>query len=198
LTILNRCCTCSKTIFAVVIAAAAAVAVAAVAAVVIESNNNYNSVSAIRLTGQQFFANGTGIAYFDNGTTQPFDHPITTQKGFYYDNSTKFLAIGGVEDIPGVVNVNESIIAHVRENGHSTPIPGSNIVNVTIPSGAELLPANQTFQPNVVKVKVGDTIRFVNEDFNIHIIMSPPSILSESYNASIGVDYDAVAVKASH
>jgi hypothetical protein len=50
------------------------------------------------MTGQQYFANGTGIAYFDDGTTQSFKHIITAAAGYYYDNSTIFYT----GEIPGV------------------------------------------------------------------------------------------------
>jgi plastocyanin len=47
-------------------------------------------------------------------------------------------------------------------------------VNITTPRGAKMLPDNQTFQPNVVRVKVGDLVSFVNKDSQVHRIVSPP------------------------
>jgi hypothetical protein len=37
--------------------------------------------NALRLTGHQYFSNGTGIEYFDDGTTQPFKDMITSANG---------------------------------------------------------------------------------------------------------------------
>ncbi len=37
-----------------------------------------SSVSALRLIGERFFANGTGTAYFDDGTAASFRHTITS------------------------------------------------------------------------------------------------------------------------
>ena len=63
-----------------------------------------SSVSALRLIGERFFANGTGTAYFDDGPTASFRHTITSVAGYYYDNSTVF-AVG---EIPGF-DINNTI-----------------------------------------------------------------------------------------
>ena len=33
--------------------------------------------AALEMTGQQYFANGTAIAYFDDGSTSKFEHEMT-------------------------------------------------------------------------------------------------------------------------
>ena len=115
----------------------------------------------IELSGQQYFANGTGIMYFSDNTTMPFTHSITPENGYYYDNSTLFL----IGEIPGV-SAEPKDIASLMSTGTQ--------VNITIPRSAEMLTDNQTFQPNVVRVKVGDLVSFVNNDFQVHRIVSPP------------------------
>jgi len=114
-----------------------------------------------QLSGQQYFANGTGIMYFSDNTTMPFTHSITPENGYYYDNSTLFL----IGEMPGV-SAEPKDIASLMYTGTQ--------VNITIPRGAEMLPDNQTFQPNVVRVKVGDLVSFVNNNFQVHRIVSPP------------------------
>jgi len=116
----------------------------------------------IELSGQQYFANGTGIMYFSDNTTVPFTHSITPENGYYYDNSTLFL----IGEIPGGVSAGPKDIASMMYTGTQ--------VNITIPHGAKMLPDNQTFQPNVVRVNVGDLVTFVNNDFQVHRIVSPP------------------------
>jgi plastocyanin len=131
-----------------------------------------NSAYALNLIGERFFANGTGLAYFDDNTTRPFLHSFTPEKGFYYDNSTEFLA----GDIPGVSIRNNSITMNGNFTRNvTTNVPGSTTVDIIIASGAELLPGNQTFQPNIVTVKVGDIVTWINADSGVHRIMSPPA-----------------------
>jgi hypothetical protein len=120
----------------------------------------YSSVSALRLIGERFFANGTGMAYFDDGTTASFRHTITSAAGYYYDNSTVF-AVG---EIPGF-EMNDTIT--------TLGIPG-DVITVTIPYGAEVL-GNRSLQPSsIIKGQVGDVVTFKNEDWRSHSIRSPP------------------------
>jgi plastocyanin len=74
--------------------------------------------------------------------------------------------------------VNDSLFTLDPATGEmiDSNIPGSKIVNVTIPYGTELLPGNQTFQPNIVRIKVGDIVQWINEDWQIHDFMSPPGL----------------------
>lgn len=117
------------------------------------------SVSALRLIGERFFANGTGTAYFDDGTTASFRHTITSAAGYYYDNSTVF-AVG---EIPGF-DMNDTITLGIA----------GDIITVTIPYGAELL-GNSSIQPSsIIRAKVGDVVTFKNEDWRSHSIRSPP------------------------
>lgn len=123
----------------------------------------------VELIGQQYFENGTGISYFSDNTSRPFAHSITPENGFYYNNSVTY----SVGDVLGV-NVTTT-----------TPQTTGKVINNTIPYGASLLPANQTFQPNSVTVKLGDTIQFVNNDYQSHRIVSPPSTLFDSNNKEV-------------
>jgi hypothetical protein len=126
------------------------------------SSVNYyssSSASALRLIGERFFPNGTGIAYFDDGTTASFRHTITSAAGYYYDNSTVF-AVG---EIPGF-DMNNTITLGID----------GDIITVTIPYGADLL-GNNSIQPSsIIKAKVGDVVTFKNEDWQSHSIRSPP------------------------
>lgn len=126
----------------------------------LSSVNYYSpSVSALRLIGERFFANGTGTAYFDDGTTASFRHTITSAAGYYYDNSTVF-AVG---EIPGF-DMNDTITLGIT----------GDIITVTIPYGAELL-GNSSIQPSsIIRAKVGDVVTFKNEDWRSHSIRSPP------------------------
>lgn len=91
--------------------------------------------NALRLTGHQYFSNGTGIAYFDDGTTQPFKHMITSANGYYFDNSTIFYT----GEIPGLSS--ERGVKCDTGTTRNTGIYGNrtNIVNVTIIRGADLI-----------------------------------------------------------
>lgn len=126
------------------------------------SSVNYyssSSASALRLIGERFFANGTGIAFFDDGTKASFRHTITSAAGYYYDNSTVF-AVG---EIPGF-DMNDTITLGLT----------GDIITITIPYGAELL-GNSSIQPSsIIKAKVGDVVTFKNEDWQSHSIRSPP------------------------
>jgi len=135
---------------------------------------------ALRMTGQQFFANGTGTAYFDDGTTYPFNHTITPEEGYYYDSSTVFVA----GEIPGY-EINETIIAINNQRGLGST---GDIINVTIAYGSEFL-GNRSFQPtNIIKAKVGDVVLFKNEDWQSHRIISPPS--TSSSEVPVGANFD--------
>jgi hypothetical protein len=118
-----------------------------------------SSVSALRLIGERFFANGTGTAYFDDGTTASFRHTITSAAGYYYDNSTVF-AVGEIPEF----DVNDTITLGIT----------GDIITVTILYGAELL-GNNSIQPSsIINAKVGDVVMFKNEDWQSYSIRSPP------------------------
>jgi hypothetical protein len=120
------------------------------------------TTGVLEMIGQQFFKNGTGIAYFNDNSTRPFTHAITPENGFYYDNSTVFLD----GDVPGV---------SIKPDEFYGLMTGNTTI-ITIPNGAGLLPPNQKFQPNLVTVKVGDTIQFLNNDYKAHRVVSPPDL----------------------
>lgn len=91
--------------------------------------------NALRLTGHQYLSSGTGIAYFDDGTTQPSKHMITSANGYYFDNSTIFYT----GEIPGLssergVKCDTGATRNTGIYGN-----GTNIVNVTIIRGGDLI-----------------------------------------------------------
>jgi hypothetical protein len=47
---------------------------------------------------------------------------------------------------------------------------------------------NKSFQPNPVKVKVGDTITWLNQDWQSHRLMSPPETFDSSVPAGANFD----------
>jgi plastocyanin len=155
--------------------------------------DQYYSANALSLIGERFFENGTGIAYFDDGTTQGFHHTITPRKGYYYDNSTIFYA-GNIPGISNVSNITTTTIdsggggdkrgcAQLTQalqdlfecdtGGERGSAATGKIVNVTIAYGAEFL-GNKTLQPSIVKINVGDTVVWTNEDWSVHDLLSPP------------------------
>jgi plastocyanin len=142
--------------------------------------------STTDLIGQQYFENGTGISYFSDNSSKLFTHSITPQNGFLYDNSTTY-TIGEVPASSAMSNNNNT-----NASSNISPPATGKVINITIPSGADLLPANQTFQPNSVTVKVGDIMQFVNRDSQSHRIVSPPSTLFDLSNKSVpsGVTFD--------
>jgi hypothetical protein len=64
-----------------------------------------SSANAISLIGERFFANRTGLGYFDDGTARLFTHTLAPESGSYYDNSTAFVA----GNVPGIGLVVEAI-----------------------------------------------------------------------------------------
>jgi plastocyanin len=110
----------------------------------------------VKVTGERYFANGTGIAYFTDGTTRLFRHMITPEKEYFYDNSTIFYA----GDIPEVNSTNATSTGRT--------------VNVSINFGGSNL-GNKSFDPNPVRIKVGDTVTWTNDDqYSTYTIASPP------------------------
>lgn len=136
--------------------------------------------TTVELIGQQYFENGTGISYFSDNTSRPFTHSITPENGFYYNNSVTY----SIGEVPAASSNNNNNSNNASSSNISPPTTG-NVINITIPYGVDQLPANQTFQPNSVTVKVGDTIQFVNNDYQSHRIVSPPSTLFDSNNKAV-------------
>jgi len=60
---------------------------------------------ALSMTGQQYFGNGTGIAYYDDGRTEKFVHTIAENYGYYFDNKTNFY----VGYVPGLGNNTDAV-----------------------------------------------------------------------------------------
>jgi plastocyanin len=138
------------------------------------------STTALSLTGEQFLPNGTGIAHLDDGTMIPFNHTITPTNGFYYDNSTVFVA----GEIPGF-EMNETITAMNNQSGGLGST--GNMINVAIAFGSEFL-GDMSFQPNKLKAKVGDVVTFKNEDWKDHRLMSPPAASNPAVSAGANFD----------
>jgi plastocyanin len=129
------------------------------------------------MTGQQLFANGTGLAYFDDGTTTRFSHTITATEGYYYDNSTAFY----IGEIPGINNTSPDNGVRCGENATTLDSGTSNdVVNITIIRGASLVEnKSRVFEPSpVISIKVGDTVTWINEDISVRWIASPPLSMS--------------------
>ena len=126
-----------------------------------DSSSNQSSSSGgvgrgVEVTGQRYFANSTGVAYFTDGATRLFRHTITPENEFYYDNSTIFYA----GDIPEVNSTNATSTGRT--------------VNVSINFGGSNL-GNKSFDPNPVRIMVGDTVTWTNNDlYSAYIITSPP------------------------
>jgi plastocyanin len=57
--------------------------------------------------------------------------------------------------------------------------------------GAKLLPVNQTFQPNLVTVEVGDKVAWKNEDWNLHQIVSPRQTFLSNPAVPTGMNFDS-------
>jgi plastocyanin len=124
------------------------------------------TTSALELTGHQLFANGTGLAYFDDGTAQSFKHMIIAAAGYYYDNSTIFYT----GEIPGIPQA-EGIQCGSKVNNTR----GDSVL-ITLIRGADLIQnKSKAIEPSpVVRINVGDTVTWVNKDYVIHTITSPP------------------------
>lgn len=151
-------------------------------AVILYSANNALATTQLAMIGQQYFPDGTGIAYFNDGTTQEFEHRLTEDEGYYFDESTQFY-IGAV---PGVGNNTDSVVCEdlsavdgsmltsTRDNNSATD--GANITNVTIIRGASILEdKSRAIDPSpIITIKVNDTVRWINEDANNFWLTLPP------------------------
>jgi hypothetical protein len=139
------------------------------------------TATALEMTGQQYFANGTGIAYFEDGTTESFIHTITPEEGYYHDNSTAFV-YGNIPGYEGNITISNTNVKADELDAIAETGGGSSIINVTIPSGATILAnsnGSRAIQPsNIIHAKVGDIIFFSNEDYENHWLVSPPDSFS--------------------
>jgi plastocyanin len=116
--------------------------------------------------GNRFFANGTGLAYFNDSAVFQFNQAITPSYGFYYDDSTIFY--GG--DFPGVTANKTNTSGSVNRNINNT------MNDAAIPRGIGAESRNLTLQPDVLRITVGDIVRWINEDWNSHSLNSPPYV----------------------
>jgi hypothetical protein len=61
----------------------------------------------------EFFQNGTGIVYFANGTILHFNHTLTPQNGYLYDNGTIYYTSNGSQVDLTKVDKNSLIITDI-------------------------------------------------------------------------------------
>ncbi len=93
--------------------------------------------------------------------------------GFYYDDLTIFYA-GDIPDVTASMNTTAN--NNVNSNNDNTTTTTTTAHDIVIPRGFEASPCNVTIQPRVLKIKVGDTVRWVNEDWNSVSLRSPPYV----------------------
>ena len=168
----------------------------------------------LTMTGQQFFANGTGLAYFSDGSISKFEHEMTRQEGWYYDNSTIFYT----GEIPGISSANNTkcsggfsslgdVIADLFDNDTSnskTTIDNSSnsssITNhtLTIINGANVIEnKSKAIQPSpIIRIKAGDTVTWVNEDMTPHDLKAPPGNVMYSQQIPSGQTIDVTLFSA--
>jgi plastocyanin len=159
---------------------------------VILAQPTQQSAATLSMTGQQFFANGTGLAYFNDGSISKFEHEMTPQEGWYYDNTTIFYT----GEIPGISSTNNTkcsggvsslgdAIAKLFDNDTSNSTTtidnssnSSSITNhtLTIINGANVIEnKSKAIQPSpIIRIKAGDTVTWVNEDMTPHDLKAPP------------------------
>jgi plastocyanin len=160
--------------------------------VILLSMNIAVGTAQLAMIGQQYFADGTGIAYFNEGTTEGFEHALTADEGYYYDESTPFY----LDAVPEVGNNTGSVVcgdinaleearqAAAINSSRTMPSPddnnsilgSGNITSVAIIRGASLLSdKSRAVDPSpIVTIKVNDTVTWINEDTTMHSIISPP------------------------
>lgn len=136
----------------------------------------------LRMTGQQFLPNGTGLAYFSDGSISEFEHEMTPQEGWYYDNTTTIFYTG---EIPGISTANNTKCSggysDFNKNSTMTSINTNTTQHtLTIINGADIIEnKSKAIQPNpIIRIKAGDTVTWINEDRTTHILTSPPGEFS--------------------
>ena len=67
-------------------------------------------------------------------------------------------------------------------------VANSNTTTVSILFGAVDL-GNKAFSSNPVKIKVGDTVTWKNDDRNFHLLESPPTLRSGTAGMNFNSDY---------
>ena len=125
------------------------------------------------IIGERYFPDGTSIAYLNNGTTQEMIHYFNIGKGFVFDNTTIFYA----GEMPEIKNASA--------NATTTPTGNVSFVQI-LPGSVNTL--NEHYNINPVRIHVGDTITWINNDAQYtHYIKSPPS----SPSGITGLDMDS-------
>jgi plastocyanin len=127
--------------------------------------------TTLSMTGQQYFPNGTALAYFNDGTISEFEHEMTPAKGYYYDNSTIFY----FGEVPGISSADNIKCGENTTSGDNNS-SGGELIEATIISGANVIEnKSRAIQPSsVITINAGDTLTWVNEDFGFHIVSMPP------------------------
>lgn len=163
----------------------------AIAAILFSTNVALGTTTQLVMTGQQYFADGTGIAYFNDGTTEQFNHTLTEDAGYYYNESTPFY----IDEVPGIGNNNGGVIcaddidelaaatnssrtrSSSSSNDDNIPLGSGNITTITIIRGASLLSdKSRALDPTpIVHIKANDIITWLNQDTTSHWIKSPPT-----------------------
>jgi plastocyanin len=153
---------------------------------------------ALSITGQQYFANGSGIAYFDDNSTSKFEHEMTQQNGWYYDNKTVFY----VGEIPGVSTANNVKCSggYSDTTGNSTIITNNNNISqatnhtLTIINGADVIEnKSKAILPSpIITIRAGDTVTWTNNDATTHIIRAPPGNFMFEGKIPYGQSFDTI------
>lgn len=154
---------------------------------------------ALSMIGQQYFANGTGIAYFDDNSTSKFEHEMTQLNGWYYDNKTIFY----VGEIPGVSTANNvKCSGGYGDTSNSTTTIVNNSSNsnnttnhtLTIINGADVVEnKSKAIQPSpIITIKAGDTVTWTNNDATTHIIRAPPGNFMFEGKIPYGQTFDTI------
>ncbi len=166
------------------------------------SANVILGTTQLAMIGQQYFGDGTGIAYFNDGSTEEFEHSLTADEGYYYEESTAFY----LDAVPGVGNNTGSVVcgddistlerarqaAAVTNSSSGTmssssppsdnnSILGSgNITTTTIIRSASLLSdKSRAVDPSpIVHIKVNDIVTWLNQDTTSHWLTSLPTSFS--------------------
>jgi plastocyanin len=183
--------------------------------VIVESSpQQFSSPTNIKVVmGERYFPDGTGTAFINDGTTLRFSHQVTPTNGYYYDNSTVFLAglIPGftknfitvnpsLDEIanrsandrfsytPFYDNNNNSNAGGIMNSSSNAPPPAHrNVTKIIISNSITQQPGAQLFQPNIVRVHPGDLVTWINDDFQMHYVVSPPLTISKTYFPGVGL-----------
>jgi plastocyanin len=80
-----------------------------------------------------------------------------------------------------------SNVSGIMNTSSSNAPPHRNVTKIIIPNSITQQPGAQLFQPNIVRVHPGDLVTWINDDFQIHYIVSPPLTLPKTYFPGVGL-----------